>query len=107
MEWAYCPRRIEAREGQQSGVVTKALANVTPSAARRVCTLGRQATERASRSSVRMTMMFGDVEASVVRCFPVSLTRKERLRRPGNRCPGGHVSQGAGLRRARGSAWSW
>ena len=61
----YCPVRIEARFGEHSGVVWKALRNVAPSAARRsMCGVFMYGWPEAPvsskrRSSIRMTMRFG------------------------------------------------
>ena len=57
--WAYWPRRMEVREGQHRGVVTKARSYVVPRSTSRDWTFGISEIEAASWSSVSTSSMFG------------------------------------------------
>jgi hypothetical protein len=56
--WAYWPRRIEARDGQHRGVVSKALVKLVPLGTHAECSVERSKTEL-SKSSARMSTTLG------------------------------------------------
>src|SRR5262245_63182196 len=68
MPWlcAYWPVRMEAREGQHSGVVEKVLVNVSPLPTISARRIGMRSMESTSRSSaIRMTMLGRQVGVAV------------------------------------------
>src|SRR5215207_7423698 len=62
---AYWPRRMEARDGQQSGVEAKKLLKVAPVATSRRLTAGMRETDAKSRSSTTITTKLGWSDAEL------------------------------------------
>jgi hypothetical protein len=73
---AYCPRRIFARDGQQSETLTKKFFSVVPCATSCCFKFGINSMRSALRSSVRIKIILGVAGCAVPRRIPPRASRE-------------------------------